>query len=106
MVAAASEVTSDIIAKTGQQPFIRAEFLDWGILVRLRYNTIPAKRQELSTYIIEILIREFKKNYPTIRFATPSQVVRYRPDSNTANPGNNQLQDAQTDGLENIRAIV
>ena len=27
--------------------------LDWGVLIRLRYNTIPQKRQEVSTHIIE-----------------------------------------------------
>lgn len=36
MIAAARDVTSDIIAKTGQAPFVRTEFLDWGVLVR--YN--------------------------------------------------------------------
>lgn len=80
MIAAASDVTKDIIAKTGEQPFIRAEFLDWGILARLRYNTIATKRQELSTYIIEILLREFGKEYPGVRFAIPSQSIRYRAD--------------------------
>lgn len=84
MIAAAQEVTSDIVAKTGQVPFIRAEFLDWGILVRLRYHTIPAKRQELSTYIIERLLRDFGKEYPRVRFATPSQTIRYRPEVGTA----------------------
>lgn len=80
MIAAAQEVTSEMIAKTGQSPFIRAEFLDWGVLVRLRYNTIPAKRQEISTYIIERLLRDFGKEYPRVRFATPSQTIRYRPE--------------------------
>ena len=80
MIAAAQDVTSAIIAKTGQAPFIRAEFLDWGVLVRLRYNTIPTKRQELSTYIIERLLRDFGKEYPRVRFATPSQTIRYRPE--------------------------
>ena len=80
MIASAKEVTKDIIAKTGQDPFIRCEFLDWGVMVRLRYNTIPAKRQELSTYIIEILLREFGKEFPRVRFAVPSQNIRYRPD--------------------------
>lgn len=84
MIAAAQEVTSDIVAKTGQAPFIRAEFLDWGILVRLRYQTVPAKRQELSTYIIERLLRDFGKEYPRVRFATPSQTIRYRPEVGNA----------------------
>ncbi|MEX2381578.1 MAG: mechanosensitive ion channel family protein [Opitutales bacterium] len=90
MIAAARDVTSDIIAKTEQEPFIRAEFLDWGILVRLRYNTIPAKRQELSTYIIECLLRDFSKEYPRVRFATPSQSVRYRPEVGFNPPSNEQ----------------
>jgi small-conductance mechanosensitive channel len=89
MIEAATDVTSDIIAKTGKAPFIRAEFLDWGILVRLRYNTVPAKRQELSTYIIERLLRDFGKEYPYVRFATPSQTIRYRPDFE---PGNARLE--------------
>ncbi len=86
MIAAAQDVTSDIIAKTGQSPFVRAEFLDWGVLVRLRYNTIPAKRQELSTYIVERLLRDFGNEYPHVRFATPSQTIRYRPDVRNSTP--------------------
>lgn len=80
LLRAASEATKEIISRTGQEPFIRAEFLDWGILVRLRYNTIPARRQELSTAIIEILLHEFSKEYPRVKFAIPSTMVRYRPD--------------------------
>jgi small-conductance mechanosensitive channel len=81
MLAAATEVTQDIIGETGVQPFIRAEFLDWGILARLRYNTLPTQRQELSTYIIERLLRDFGREYPRVRFAVPASSVRYRPDS-------------------------
>jgi len=80
MLSAANEVTEDIVEESGTAPFIRAEFLDWGLLVRLRYNTIPAKRQELSTYIIEILLREFRKEYPRVRFAVPASNVRYKLD--------------------------
>ncbi|NLF19130.1 MAG: mechanosensitive ion channel family protein [Lentisphaerae bacterium] len=84
MIEAAREVTADIIAKTGQEPFIRAEFLDWGILARLRYHTIPARRQELSTYIVERLLKAFKDEYPRVRFATPTQSIRYRADVGAA----------------------
>ena len=80
MLEAAERVTKDIAAKTAK-PFIRCEFLDWGILVRLRYNTIPARRQEISTEIIEILLKEFGKDYPRVRFAMPSQNIRYRADA-------------------------
>lgn len=80
MLRVASEVTQEIIKDTKQEPFIRAEFLDWGILVRLRYNTIPARRQEISTYIVEGLLREFGKAYPLVQFAIPSSKIRYRRD--------------------------
>jgi small-conductance mechanosensitive channel len=86
MIAAAKEVTEDISAQTGVEPFIRAEFLDWGILARLRYNTIPARRQEISTNIIEILLRGFGREFPRVRFAIPSQNIRYRPDVGFPNP--------------------
>lgn len=80
LISAAQEVTADIIKETGQIPFIRAEFLDWGLMVRLRYNTIPAQRQEISTYIIERVLAGFRGEYPRVKFAIPSTNVRYRPD--------------------------
>ena len=80
-IKAASEATAEIIAKTGAEPFIRAEFLDWGVLIRLRYNTIAVRRQEIATNVIENLLRAFRENYPQVRFAIPSSMVRYRPDA-------------------------
>lgn len=80
-IKAAKEVTAEIIAKTGEEPFIRAEFLDWGVLIRLRYNTVAVRRQEISTYVIENILCAFRENYPRVRFAIPSSMVRYRPDA-------------------------
>jgi small-conductance mechanosensitive channel len=79
MVRAAHEATVDIIAETGQEPFIRAEFLDWGILVRLRFNTVPVRRQEISTAILEKVLASFREAYPRVRFAIPSTYIRYAP---------------------------
>lgn len=79
MLEAAREATGDIIKETGEPPFIRAEFLDWGILVRLRYNTVPARRQEISTNIIELLLSKFRKEYPRVRFAIPATYIRHQP---------------------------
>jgi small-conductance mechanosensitive channel len=90
MIEAARQATPEIIADSGAEPFIRAEFLDWGILVRLRYNTIPVQRQEISTNIIEILLREFGKAYPRVKFAIPASTVRYRLDQ----PGGGDLFEA------------
>jgi small-conductance mechanosensitive channel len=71
MIEAATEATKEIIADTKQALFIRAEFLDWGILVRLRYNTIAVERQEISNRIIQILLRKFAKAYPPCLFCNP-----------------------------------
>ena len=79
MIKAAGDVTADIIKITGQQPFIRAEFLEYGILVRLRYQTIPVKRQEISTNIIEKLLASFRAEYPRVKFAIPATLVRHEP---------------------------
>jgi small-conductance mechanosensitive channel len=86
MISAAREVTEALIKETGESPFVRTEFLDWGLLVRLRYNTIPVQRQEISTRIIEVLLREFRKEYPRVRFAIPSTQIRHRPDSDAPHP--------------------
>lgn len=77
MIAAAREATADIIKETHQEPFIRAEFLEYGALVRLRYNTIPVQRQEISTNIIEKLLASFRAEYPRVKFAIPATYVRH-----------------------------
>jgi small-conductance mechanosensitive channel len=77
MIEAAREGTKELMAETDSEPFLRAEFLDWGILVRLRYQTDPVRRQEISTNVIELLLKKFKANYPAVSFAIPSSRVHY-----------------------------
>ena len=62
LVAAARTVTGDIINSTGEEPFVRAELFDSGIHVRLRYQTVAKERQRISSDIVRILIREFKRS--------------------------------------------
>lgn len=78
VLAAAAEVTAEIIQQTGQQPFIRCEFFDAGVLVRLRYQSIPARRQEFSSLITEKITAEFKKHYPAVKFCYPHSITQYR----------------------------
>ncbi len=78
LLEAARAVTSEVVLNNNQEPFIRCEFLDWGVLVRLRYLTIPARRQEISTLIIEKILKEFKQHYPSIKFAMPSSNIKYK----------------------------
>jgi small-conductance mechanosensitive channel len=78
MLDAAREVVADIIKQTGKEPFTRCEFFDAGVLVRLRYQTIPAKRQETSSEITERIMAGFKDQYPAVKYCYPHAVVRYR----------------------------
>lgn len=77
---AARTVTKDIIAENKQEPYIRCEFIDAGMYMRVRYYTEPAKRQETSSNITEYILREFKKYPDRVRFCYPHSVVSYRPD--------------------------
>ena len=55
---AAREVTADVIKKTGQEPYIRADMTDWyGVFLRLRFMTIATDRPKI---IHEISKRVFK----------------------------------------------
>lgn len=78
MLDAAREVTADIIAETQQAPFIRTEFFDAGVLVRLRYQVDAPRRQELSSLITERILVGFGEHYPKLKYCIPQSVVRYR----------------------------
>lgn len=79
-IRAASEVTKDIIAEIGTEPFIRMEFFDAGVYIRLRYQTVGAERQKVSSKIVEKILTQFKANYPKVKFAYPHSVIRHRAD--------------------------
>ena len=83
---AARRVTKDIIEETGAEPFLRSEFYEAGVLVRLRYQAIPAERQRISSEITDIIQHEFKANYPKVRFGYPHSVIRYRRDDDESVP--------------------
>lgn len=76
LVSAANEVTKEIIQHTGEEPFIRAELFDAGVLMRLRYKVEPPRRQEVTTNIVRIIFREFNKN-PKVEFCYPRSEITY-----------------------------
>jgi len=85
LIDAATQVTEKIIKETGKKPFVRAEFLDWGFLMRLRYMSTAIERPEISTKIIKILFYEFANN-PKIEFCYPHSEVIYRNKDGNAIP--------------------
>ncbi|MBM3237642.1 mechanosensitive ion channel family protein [Candidatus Poribacteria bacterium] len=77
LINAAKEVTKEIIEKTGEEPFIRAELFESGTLMRLRYKVDPPRRQEVSTYIVKIIFNQFGKN-PKVEFCYPKSDITYQ----------------------------
>ncbi len=75
---AAREATGDIIEETGQEPFVRAEISDWGVRIRLRYQTLATERQRISSEIVEMVFREFRKN-DLVEFCYPHTEILHRP---------------------------
>jgi len=78
LIECATEVTFDIINKSGKTPFVRAEFLDWGVLIRLRYLSIPSQRQRISSEIVEKIFKRFSRE-EDVEFAYPHSEIIYRP---------------------------
>jgi small-conductance mechanosensitive channel len=73
---AAWEVTRDIIEATGEHPYIRSELYDYGVYLRLRYQTRVKDRAE-TAYEIEKKVFEEIQRDPTVDIAIP-YVYSYR----------------------------
>jgi small-conductance mechanosensitive channel len=67
---AAKEVTGDIIKETKQEPYIRADFYDYGVWLRLRYMTLATDRPRITYEITKKIFEEFEKN-ELVAFAIP-----------------------------------
>jgi len=67
---AAREVTGDIINETKQEPYIRADFYDYGVWLRLRYMTLATDRPRITYEITKKVFDEFSKN-ELVAFAIP-----------------------------------
>ena len=76
LIECAAGRTGDVIAKTGKHPFIRSEFLDWGVLIRLRYWVNASDRQMISSDIVEKIFKRFA-NEKDVQFAYPHSEVIY-----------------------------
>ncbi len=76
LVDAAKQVTADTIEITGEEPFIRAELFDAGVLMRLRYKTTPEDYAENVSDIVKIIHRAFGEN-DNVEFCYPHSEVLY-----------------------------
>ncbi|MBI2442123.1 MAG: mechanosensitive ion channel [Lentisphaerae bacterium] len=73
---AAQKVTGPIITATGVQPYIRSDFWEYGLLLRLRYQTRVKDRPQIA-YEINKQIMQAVKNTPSVDLAIPF-VYSYR----------------------------
>lgn len=74
---AAEEVTRDIVKKTREEPFVRAEIADSGIRLRLRYKSLAVERQRIASEITRKVVCSFNAS-SSVRFAYPHLQVLYQ----------------------------
>jgi len=67
---AARKVTGDIIKQMGQEPYIRADFYDYGVWLRLRYMTLATDRPRITYEITKLVYEGFAAN-DDVDFAIP-----------------------------------
>lgn len=91
LIAAAQQVTAEIISETKEEPFIRAELFESGIMVRLRYKTLAKDRQRISSEIVQIIIGEFGKNNRT-NFCYPHMNLYYGSNDQLSGPATPTVQ--------------
>ena len=76
LVGAAKQVTANTIGITGEEPYIRAELFDAGILMRLRYRTTPEDYAKDVNDIVKIIHKAFSEN-DNVEFCYPHSEVLY-----------------------------
>jgi small-conductance mechanosensitive channel len=83
---AAREVTGEIIKETGQEPYIRSDFYDYGVYMRLRYMTLATDRPRITHELTKRIFRGFQRELRvdlaipyvySYRHTLPSERFRY-----------------------------
>lgn len=73
---AARTVTAEVIKATGQDPYIRSDIWDYGVLMRLRYMTMAKDRPRITHEIVKHIFQTIQAN-PRVDMAIPF-VYSYR----------------------------
>ena len=76
LVDAAKQVTGNTIEITGEEPYIRAELFDAGVLMRLRYRTTPEDYAKDVNDIVKIIYKGFSET-DKVEFCYPHSEVLY-----------------------------
>ncbi|NQT54489.1 mechanosensitive ion channel family protein [bacterium] len=78
---AARQAVAELVGDTGEAPFTRVEFLPSGILLRVRYKTAPAQRQEVSSRVTELIWQAVLQHPQRVQFRAPvaRQTITFAP---------------------------
>lgn len=76
LISAATEVTEDIIVTTGTKPYIRSDIYDYGVYLRLRYQTRVNDRVEIAYKITKNIFMDIQRT-PSVDLAIP-YIYSYR----------------------------
>jgi len=95
---AATEVTQDVIAATGNKPYVRADLYDYGVYLRLRYQTRVKDRAETAYEITKRIFHGIQQT-PSVDLAIP---YVYSSRAGAARKEEGQPQDKE---LRNVREI-
>jgi small-conductance mechanosensitive channel len=71
LIDAAREATSDIITETKQEPYMRSEMYDCGVMMRLRYMTLARDRPRIAHEITKRIFKEFAESKSGLRYPIP-----------------------------------
>ncbi|MBN1579569.1 MAG: mechanosensitive ion channel [Anaerolineae bacterium] len=67
---AARDATGDVIAQTGQEPYVRSDMYDYGVYMRLRFMTKATDRPRITYEIIKLIFQGFQRS-ARVDFAIP-----------------------------------
>lgn len=107
LLSAAHKITDDIIQATGVQPYIRSDMYDYGVYLRLRYQTRVQDRAEIS-YRITKEIFEGVQSLPSVDLAIPfvysyrrGSAERKEPES-AVPPGSQEVREIEMDRIKSL----
>ena len=78
-VRAAKEAVEEVVGEVDEEPFTRTGFVPQGVLIRVRYKTRPAKRQEVASRVTELVWQAFREHADRVQFRIPASVTAVVP---------------------------
>ncbi len=70
LIDSATEVTGDVIRATGMKPYVRSDFYDYGVYIRLRYMCLATERPKTSHDINAKIFKKVSSSHK-VDFAIP-----------------------------------